>query len=41
MQMGCACLEAGKLLEDAFGCPQDVEGAFVGQELFVVQTRPF
>lgn len=28
------------LLEEHFGCPQDVEFAFVNQKLFLLQTRP-
>ena len=30
----------GQQLETAFEAPQDVEGAFVGATLYVVQTRP-
>ena len=32
--------DVGVLLEKEFGCAQDVEGALVGDKLFVVQTRP-
>ncbi len=32
--------QVGKLLEEEFGGPQDVEGCFVGQDLYIVQTRP-
>jgi hypothetical protein len=28
------------LLEEAFGGPQDVEGCCVGEDIFIVQTRP-
>lgn len=28
------------LLEEELGCAQDVEGCLVGQQLFVVQSRP-
>ncbi|KAL3145446.1 2,3-dihydroxyphenylpropionate/2,3-dihydroxicinnamic acid 1,2-dioxygenase, variant 2 [Trebouxia sp. C0009 RCD-2024] len=27
-------------LEEAFGAPQDIEGAIVGSDVFIVQTRP-
>lgn len=30
----------GKELEKALGCPQDVEGAVVGDEVVIVQSRP-
>ena len=40
-QIALACLEVGTHLEEALGCPQDIEGAFVGKDLFIVQTRPF
>jgi alpha-glucan,water dikinase len=30
----------GEAVEDAFGAPQDIEGAFVNGKFFVVQTRP-
>ena len=30
----------GDVLQKAFKGPQDVEGAFVGQDIFIVQTRP-
>jgi phosphoglucan,water dikinase len=29
----------GHIIEKAFGCPQDVEGAVVGETIFVVQSR--
>ena len=41
VQVALKCLKVGTRLEEAFGCPQDIEGAFVGKELYVVQTRPF
>lgn len=30
----------GEAVEDAFGAPQDIEGAFANGKFFVVQTRP-
>ncbi|KAL6504915.1 Phosphoglucan, water dikinase, chloroplastic [Orobanche hederae] len=30
----------GFYLEGKFGCPQDVEGCLVGEDVFIVQTRP-
>ncbi|KAL3839958.1 hypothetical protein ACJIZ3_024549 [Penstemon smallii] len=30
----------GSFLEQKFGCPQDVEGCLVGEDIFIVQTRP-
>lgn len=33
-------LNVGGALEREFGSPQDVEGCFVGKDLYVVQTRP-
>ncbi len=32
--------QLSKAVEDAFGGPQDIEGAFVGGKFFVVQSRP-
>lgn len=32
--------ELGRLLEDRFGCPQDVEWAIHGGELYLLQSRP-
>ena len=39
-QMGKELAEVGQQLEAAFGAAQDVEGAFVGETLYIVQTRP-
>lgn len=33
-------LTVGAALEREFGSAQDVEGCFVGKDLYVVQTRP-
>ncbi|MBA0858049.1 hypothetical protein Goshw_020771 [Gossypium schwendimanii] len=30
----------GLFLEQKFGCPQDVEGCLLGEDIYVVQTRP-
>ncbi|KAL8459573.1 hypothetical protein ACS0TY_036901 [Phlomoides rotata] len=30
----------GFFLEQKFGCPQDVEGCLVGEDVYIVQTRP-
>eukprot|EP00899_Mesostigma_viride_P020273 jgi/Mesvir1/28247/Mv04788-RA.1 len=30
----------GTYLEQAFGAPQDIEGAIVGEEIYIVQARP-
>ncbi|WOH14790.1 hypothetical protein DCAR_0934313 [Daucus carota subsp. sativus] len=32
--------EAGKLIEDLFGCAQDIEGVVKSGEVYVVQSRP-
>jgi pyruvate,water dikinase len=32
--------DLGRLLEERFGCPQDVEWAMAGDELYVLQSRP-
>ena len=40
LQLGARLCEAGKLLEQEFGCHQDVEGAMDSEGLFIVQTRP-
>lgn len=39
-QVGKKLAKVGALLEDSFGGAQDVEGAFVGKDLYIVQTRP-
>lgn len=39
-QVGKRLAEVGKQLETAFGAAQDVEGAFVGSTMYIVQTRP-
>ncbi|KAK9806472.1 hypothetical protein WJX73_000758 [Symbiochloris irregularis] len=38
--IGKSLSAVGVQLEDAFGGPQDVEGALTGSEIYVVQTRP-
>lgn len=40
LQIGQQLCKVAAALEDAFGAPQDVEGALVGSDVFVVQTRP-
>ncbi|XP_024534041.1 phosphoglucan, water dikinase, chloroplastic isoform X1 [Selaginella moellendorffii] len=30
----------GTFLEKSFGCPQDIEGCAVGEEIYIVQARP-
>lgn len=32
--------DAGKVIEDLYGCAQDIEGVVKGGEIYVVQTRP-
>ncbi|KAL2637992.1 hypothetical protein AAZV13_06G090000 [Glycine max] len=32
--------KAGKILEDLYGCPQDIEGVVKDGTIFVVQARP-
>lgn len=39
-QVGKQLCKVAVELEEAFGAPQDVEGAIVGSEVFIVQTRP-
>jgi phosphoglucan,water dikinase len=39
-EVGGNLAAAGVELEKAFGGPQDVEGAFVGGDIYIVQTRP-
>ncbi|KAK9806719.1 hypothetical protein WJX72_000486 [[Myrmecia] bisecta] len=39
-QVGKRLAKVGQLLEKSFGGAQDVEGAFVGDKLYIVQTRP-
>ena len=39
-EVGEKLAAAGVDLEEAFGGPQDVEGALVGNDIFIVQTRP-
>lgn len=38
--LGARLAAVGAALEAAFGGAQDVEGALVGERVFVVQTRP-
>lgn len=47
LELGMICLQVGQqlckvavILEEEFGAPQDVEGAVVGSNIFIVQTRP-
>ncbi len=39
-EVGKKLAAAGVDLEESFGGPQDVEGALVGNDTFIVQTRP-
>ena len=39
-QVGQQLCKVAVELEEAFGAPQDVEGAIVGSDVFIVQTRP-
>ncbi|CAL8462111.1 g1642 [Coccomyxa elongata] len=39
-EVGKQLAEVGAALEEAFGGPQDVEGALIGSEVYIVQTRP-
>ncbi|KAK6914379.1 Pyruvate phosphate dikinase, AMP/ATP-binding [Dillenia turbinata] len=39
-QLGQCLCAIGFFLEQKFGCPQDVEGCVVGNDIFIVQTRP-
>lgn len=39
-QLGQRLCAIGFFLEQKFGGPQDVEGCVVGQDIFIVQTRP-
>lgn len=32
--------EAGKLIEDLYGCAQDIEGVVKDGKIFIVQARP-
>jgi hypothetical protein len=38
-QLGQRLATIGRGVEDAFGRPQDIEGAVVGNEIFLVQAR--
>lgn len=38
--LGQKLVRVGRVLEDAFGGAQDVEGGLIGDQVFVVQTRP-
>ena len=40
MQVGQQLCKVAVELEEAFGAPQDVEGAIVESDVFIVQTRP-
>lgn len=39
-EVGKRLAAVGAALEKAFKGPQDVEGALVGSQVFIVQTRP-
>lgn len=39
-QLGQRLGAVGLFLERKFGCPQDVEGCLVGEDIYIVQTRP-
>ncbi|KAJ6844705.1 phosphoglucan, water dikinase, chloroplastic-like [Iris pallida] len=39
-QLGQRLCAIGFFLEQKFGCAQDVEGCVVGEDIFIVQTRP-
>ena len=39
-QLGQRLCAVGFFLERKFGCPQDVEGCVVGDEIYIVQARP-
>ncbi|GLJ26894.1 hypothetical protein SUGI_0526130 [Cryptomeria japonica] len=39
-QFGQRLATTGFFLEQKFGCPQDVEGCLVGNDIYIVQTRP-
>lgn len=32
--------EAGKIIENLYGCPQDIEGVVKDRVIYVVQARP-
>jgi pyruvate,water dikinase len=35
-----ALAELGRSLEERFGCPQDIEWAMAGGQLYLLQSRP-
>ena len=39
-EAGQKLVKVGRALEKAFGGAQDIEGGLIGEEIFVVQTRP-
>ncbi|XP_021745875.1 phosphoglucan, water dikinase, chloroplastic-like isoform X1 [Chenopodium quinoa] len=39
-QLGQRLCAVGFFLERKFGCPQDVEGCLIGNDVYIVQTRP-
>lgn len=39
-QIGQRLCAVGFFLECKFGCPQDVEGCVIGDDIYIVQTRP-
>ena len=39
-QLAARLYKIGKFLEEELGCPQDVEGAVLGESMYVVQSRP-
>ena len=40
VDLGIKLCKLGVSLEEAFGEPQDIEGAIVGEKVFIVQSRP-
>ncbi len=40
LQLGARLGKIGGQLEEAFGGPQDVEGAIVDDDVYIVQSRP-
>ncbi|XP_047333546.1 phosphoglucan, water dikinase, chloroplastic isoform X2 [Impatiens glandulifera] len=39
-QIGQRLCSVGFFLERKFGCPQDIEGCVIGEDIYIVQTRP-
>ena len=38
--LGNRLADVGRFVEDAFGQPQDIEGAVIGDDIYLVQSRP-